>query len=260
METDKEDFSWDEIIERIEAGETQSKLSEIYGMTKNQFRYRLKKHLNQQKALREIAVSKESIQAERQIFDLHPSLMNEAWTRRWQMNRLVLMAKDPGTLFAYWEVQDLRKKLVSEHFQTDWNHLPFFLQLYDVTQIDFNGYNASTTRQIQVHPDSDNYYIHDVQPGRRYMADFGTTTITGNFFAIIRSNIVETSPRPVGRTSEPLIRFGALDQAQEEVKDSPLTQRVEWKKPAILPLIPNEPWSDRFDGYTLVEAKKGEAK
>ncbi|HWJ02045.1 MAG TPA: DUF4912 domain-containing protein, partial [Verrucomicrobiae bacterium] len=67
------------------------------------------------------------------------SLQDEYWTRTRQTNRLVLLVKDPATIFAYWEVNDLRKRLIREHFQADWLELPFFLQLYDVTDIRFDG-------------------------------------------------------------------------------------------------------------------------
>lgn len=184
-----------------------------------------------------------------------PSLFDESWTRTWQTNRLVAMAKEPDTLFVYWEVTDLRKTLIGEHFQSDWASLPFFLQLYDITHIHFNGYNAHSTRRIPVHPLSDNWYIHGLEPGRHYQVDFGTVTLRGEFFAVLRSNIVEAPLRPFTRANKPSVRFGMPHWAREHGGD----RQALLYGPERLPVPvgprripePNPPWLAGFDGYSL---------
>lgn len=176
------------------------------------------------------------------------SLWDQSWTRTWQINRIVLLVKEAKTLYVYWEVSDLRKSLIAQHFCLDWVHLPFFLQVYDVTDIMFNGHNANSSRKMQVHPLSDNWYVHDVLPRRRYLVDFGTTTLEGHFFTILRSNIVESPPLPSDSRFEPSVRFGKV---QRQLTPIQVSNTVE-KAPSDRPV-----WEEHFDGYTLVEKKRG---
>jgi hypothetical protein len=193
------------------------------------------------------------------------SLFDESWQRRWQTNRLVLLVKEPTTVFAYWEVDEIRRKLISEHFQSDWSRLPFFLQLYDVTDILFDGSNAHSIRRIPVFPDSDNWYIHEVEPRRTYLLDFGTTTFHGNFFTILRSNVVETPREPTFRYPASSVQFGPLRRYQPvhgQVPDGegivvPDNRRGLSVEPKV-PDAPKIPYADNFDGYGTTWQGRGD--
>lgn len=185
------------------------------------------------------------------VWDLDSSIMDESWQRNWQVNRLVLLVKGPTTLFVYWEVDDLRKQLVCDHFQCTWTELPFFLQVYDVTELEFNGYNANSSFRIPVHPLSDHWVITGVQAERRYLVDFGTTTLTGGFFTIIRSNIDATPPPRSGRKLEPYLRFATrpkLDRNETGITKKPIVKSPKMK----------DSWLRQFDGYTFVHAEGGQ--
>lgn len=228
---------WREIIQRIAAGESQAELARLHGMSIGQFRYRLKKQLEELgQAVQETAVATAETQEE--TIELDPSFFDETWTRNSNRNRLVLMVKEPTTLFAYWEVNELRKRLVSEHFQAEWTNLSFDLQVYDVTDIQFDGYNAHKVDRVAVHPNGDHYYLHHLHPRRRYLVDFGTTTLSGRFFTILRSNVVETPPLAEGG-AVPSVRFAALQPAETELQ------------------MLREPWHEQFDGYSLQQEKGG---
>ena len=231
------DKMWSEITRRMDAGESQSELARMHGMSIGQFRYRLKKYLEGQGlAAQESVVA--TVEAEEVMVELDQAHLDESWTRASNRNRLVLMVKDATTLFAYWELNELRKRLVSEHFQAEWTNLPCSLQLYDVTDIHFDGYNAHATHRIGVDPNGDNYYLHHLLPGRRYLVDFGITTLSGRFFTILRSNIAETPP-PADGGAEPTVKFAALQPVEPELR------------------MMREPWHEQFDGYSLQQGKGG---
>lgn len=181
--------------------------------------------------------------------NLEDSLLDESWQRCWQVNRLVLLVQAPTTLFVFWEVDDLRKQLISEHFQCDWTELPFFLQVYDVTDVIFNGYNENYSFRIQVHPLSDHWFITGVQPERCYQVDFGTTTLSGHFFTIIRSNIESTPPSNHGRKFEPYLRFAAWSKLSG--KEAGGSTKKEYIRVPRLEYS----WLRQFDGYTFVHAE-----
>lgn len=195
---------WDEVVRRLESGEKQATIAKELGLTLGQFRYRLRKFNHANAGLSQADWVDG---AEQPVLDR--TLLDDSFERNWPLNRLVLMVKEPTCVFAYWYADEIRKNLVCGHFQSAWSQLPFFLQLYDVTDIHFNGDNAHSVRQIRVYPESDNWYIHHVEPRRRYMVDFGTTTLAGRFFTILRSNIVETPPDPHYRQYESYVQFGS---------------------------------------------------
>lgn len=106
-----------------------------------------------------------------------------------------------------------------------------------MTDIYFNGYNAHRVFQLSVPPDADNWYINGVESRRRYLADLGIQVIEGGFFAILRSNIVETPPSRESFMREPFIKFAPLHESAVGKTGTP--------------------WHEQFTGYTLVE-RKGE--
>lgn len=171
----------------------------------------------------------------------------ENWTRTWQITRLILLVREPTSLFAYWEIDDNRKKILSDHFRQEWAGLPLFIKLHDVTDIIFDGNNAHSTRTNQVHPNSDNWYFHNVQPGRHYIVEISALTSSNSFLTILRSNTVGTPPKYFESNLESKIRF-SKPSLQDTKKQGEFS-----KYPISLP----GKWRDRFTGYNLVKIEKG---
>ncbi|KIL39873.1 hypothetical protein SD70_17275 [Gordoniibacillus kamchatkensis] len=105
---------------------------------------------------------------------------------------LHLMVRDAHSLYAYWEVSNRKKWLASQHFKCDWGVLPKVLRLYDVTYLHFNGHNANSSRDIELTPEANNWYIHGVNANATYAADLGVYTWERQFVPLIRSNFVHT--------------------------------------------------------------------
>lgn len=196
-------------------------------------------------------------------FDIiEDALFDDNWTRNWQVNRLVALVKEPGSIFAYWEISELRKKFIAEHFQTEWPALKLALQLYDVTDIYFNGYNAHSVRRMLVIPLSDNWYLNDLQPKRNYIVDLGVIT-ERSFMAILRSNTVKTPPQRQYGKCEPLLRFGTVNQALEKERENEKPQ-VKVQDPKRTEINRSVAWSykrkywyKKFSGYSIAEQKGG---
>ncbi|MCF8565736.1 DUF4912 domain-containing protein [Alicyclobacillus tolerans] len=278
---------WAEIAKRIEAGEKQSVVAREFGMKFGKFRYQLRKFHERQVVSVEnrIAAPEEAPKVVDPIanmsltkrlvpdaiwnFGTKGSLFDESWDRKWSVSRLALFVQAPTVLHMYWEAEDQKKHLISKHFQTDWTQLPLYLQLYDVTDIYFDGTNANSSRAIRVHPENDNWYIHGVPSGRSYMADFGTVTLSGNFFTILRSNVVQSPPHPAQKrhgaprfaplhrnlspkvspwTEEQILPGGAMKFGYD-------TETVQYAQPNSQSTgsktAPHPPYPDEFDGYTV---------
>jgi hypothetical protein len=136
-------------------------------------------------------------------------LFDESWTRVWEVNRLFAMAKNAETIVVYWEVCEQRKQLLCRHFQSAWESLPLYLQVHDVTDTFFDGYNSHSVRRFPVQTQHDNWYIRGLQSGRRYVVDFATKTEAGEFFTILRSNLVSLPPALQSHKILPSITFSA---------------------------------------------------
>lgn len=208
------------------------------------------------------------------------TLFDESWERAGIANRILLMVKDDETVFAYWTIDETRKRLMEEHFQCAWRDLAFFLQLYDVTDILFDGQNAHSVRRLTVDADSDNWYIHNVAQRRNYIVDFGSLTLNGNFFTLLRSNVIEMPREMSYRNISEQVRFAPRFISQTTCEPTRGTDSVSnhvignttrgtdavavnnhatstiTRGPQVHAHAPSYPYQEQFDGYTVRESEK----
>ncbi|MFH1797937.1 MAG: DUF4912 domain-containing protein [Candidatus Omnitrophota bacterium] len=116
---------------------------------------------------------------------------NNELSGRYDTTRLVLIAKDPFWMYAYWEVtpnslESLKSVLTEEQKQ----RAKTILRVYDVTLIDFNGMNANSYFDVEVGNNSDNWYINLWHNDVSYMAEIGLKIDDGRFYSLTRSNCV----------------------------------------------------------------------
>ncbi|RIV18183.1 DUF4912 domain-containing protein [Alicyclobacillaceae bacterium I2511] len=283
------DVNWPRILERIEMGQPRRAIAADLGWTVGQLRYRLKKFLdqpaekpdlpttftNEQEATRTkgpAVPQDQKLQVPplglRLAQHLQNSIFDETWNRDWNLDRLVLLCREPTVVFAYWSTSATRKDLVSKHFQSDWNQLPFFLRLYDVTDILFDGENAQESQVYPVQPQSDHWYMPNLEPDRDYVVDFGTQTLVGKFFPLLRSAPVHTPRNGVGNgpvqflplgfaasALPPHFTVGRVEHAAEHTVESRVESTVlepGWRnadQPTSIRVTGTPPYAAEFDGY-----------
>ncbi|RKD24958.1 hypothetical protein BEP19_03735 [Ammoniphilus oxalaticus] len=141
-------------------------------------------------------------------------------------DQLVLLPQGPASLYAYWEITDDRKKLVEEHFSCSWGVLPKVLRVYDVTDVYFNGNNAHYYKDVQIHDLANNWFVNELGSRRNYCLDYGTLTLDGRYFTILRSDPVQLPASEI----------------------QPWREHATWRRPAES--IEPE-WLRDFTGYTL---------
>ncbi|MFD1677003.1 DUF4912 domain-containing protein [Alicyclobacillus fodiniaquatilis] len=156
---------------------------------------------------------------------------DEQWDRRYGTSRVVGMAKDPHTIFVYWEVDDTRRALIARHFCAQWDTLALYLCVYDVTDCWFDGYNAPLIARIRVQSE-DNWYIHNLQSDRNYVIDLATTSLDDRLFSIHRSNVV-TLPLDKTAALQPEVQFACTIPPPE--------------------ISHVHPYASQFDGYHICE-------
>ncbi|UOF90594.1 DUF4912 domain-containing protein [Fodinisporobacter ferrooxydans] len=205
-----EDTMLKRILEMLEQGYKYSDIVRETGLSYGKIRYRIRKHGNPhvsaaiQEEEDKISYKQENQQAhQRNIYEEH-------WTRERKKSGIFAVAKDSTTIFAYWFVKEDRRIWAEQFFQMNWYDIPVFLRVYDVTDIEFNGYNAHHTNEIPVHHHTDNWYIHNLQPGRNYIIDYGFRAPEQEFLTLLRSNCVSTPNVRTERYAQPGLRFQAI--------------------------------------------------
>lgn len=115
--------------------------------------------------------------------------------RSYGVDRMVLMARDPHWLFAYWEITATKQEEFRNSYgPVAWTSTHPVLRVYDITGVDFNGQNANGYVDIHVSEHIDNWHIQVGEPDRSFCVDLGRMFPDGRFVTLLRSNIV-TTPR-----------------------------------------------------------------
>ncbi len=111
------------------------------------------------------------------------------------VDRLVLMARDPHWLYAYWEITATKQDEFTRTYGPEaWSSTHPVLRVYDVTGVDFNGNNAKGFMDIHLGDEIDNWHIEVKEPDRSFCIDLGRMFQDGRFITLLRSNIA-TTPR-----------------------------------------------------------------
>ena len=120
-------------------------------------------------------------------------------------NKIVLLARDPWWIFAYWEILKDKEEAVIEKIRSSGDSpKKSILRVYDITNINFNGKNAQSYFDIELNGGATNWYINVNLPERTWIVDVGIVTNKGDFHTLARSNIIKTP------------RFGMSDQLDAE--------------------------------------------
>jgi hypothetical protein len=107
-------------------------------------------------------------------------------------NLIVALVRDPYWIYAYWEISLQAIQQAKSALSQKWGNARSILRVYDVTDIDFNGHNASHHFDIEIVGGANNWYINVGQPNRHYCIDIGLLTTEGQLYTLARSNIVAT--------------------------------------------------------------------
>jgi hypothetical protein len=110
-------------------------------------------------------------------------------------DRLVLMVQSPRWLFAYWDMTEQTRLMLTERgvgrADSQWSRV---LRLYDTTHQDLVDELVPQIEMILT-SDARDTYFQIPAPGRRYVAELGYAHANGEFIQVARSHAVDV-PRP----------------------------------------------------------------
>jgi hypothetical protein len=109
------------------------------------------------------------------------------------VDRLVLLARDPNWLYAYWEISATRQVEFATHYGPEaWSSTRPVLRVYDITGVDFNGNNALSYIDIHLVEETDSWHIEVSRPDHTFCVELGRMFNDGRFITLLRSNVVNT--------------------------------------------------------------------
>lgn len=132
---------------------------------------------------------------------------------------VTLIARDPNWIFAYWEIASHSIEAVKKIIGDEINRASCVLRMYDITAVDFNGFNANQWFDLEVGRSS-NWYINLWIDNVSYCADLGLRLPDGRFFALARSNSV-TTPRKAQSWRTEQIWMDVKDTPQQQQQQAP---------------------------------------
>ena len=109
-----------------------------------------------------------------------------------QKDRIIVLARDPYWLHAYWELSRMTLARAQAALGQDWHAARPILRVMDVSSEDTTASAERHVRDIAIHGGVDNWYIDVVDPPRSYRVDIGYLSKRGKFYVLSRSNIVTT--------------------------------------------------------------------
>ncbi|MFC1548955.1 DUF4912 domain-containing protein [Candidatus Omnitrophota bacterium] len=113
-------------------------------------------------------------------------------------HKVVLMVRDPWTIFAYWETRkEVEDKVKDEIARRGLKPAKSVLRVYDITGTDPDDC-SNIAFDFELKDLVNNWYIH-CDPEKEWVADIGISCTNGEFFSLVRSNTAKT---PSSRVSD----------------------------------------------------------
>ncbi|MFC1570643.1 DUF4912 domain-containing protein [Candidatus Omnitrophota bacterium] len=103
-------------------------------------------------------------------------------------NKIVLMVRDPWTIYTYWEVagsveDSVRGQIGNRGLEAQKS----VLRIYEIT-----SEGEKETFDFELRDWANSWYIHTPTSGKNWVAEIGIVAKTGEFFSLAKSNTVKT--------------------------------------------------------------------
>jgi hypothetical protein len=105
-------------------------------------------------------------------------------------NCLVIMPRDPRTLFVYWDIQPSRFEPLRKEWGEGLNQSVTVLRVFDMTDHPVNGGVSAPFFDVEIDTNVQKWYVSVPHPGRNYKVEFGLRLTNNTFISILTSNMV----------------------------------------------------------------------
>lgn len=123
-----------------------------------------------------------------------PERASDELPRTYGRDRVVLLPRDPWTLFAYWEVTPGTRVATLRALGSEAGGAREVLRVYDVTFVTPTGDHAWLAFDVEPLPGTTRLHASASRPGASYIVEIGLRTTTNRFLPMARSNTVTLPP------------------------------------------------------------------
>ena len=102
---------------------------------------------------------------------------------------ITLSMIEPGRGYIQWHIREESVQRLQAEQGDAFHGSNLVIRVYDVTDVEFNGFNAHSFFDIEVHSLHANYYLNLAHLERYYMAEIGFRLQNNSFHALARSNL-----------------------------------------------------------------------
>lgn len=132
--------------------------------------------------------------------------LNAGWTlpAGYDVDRLVLLPRDPHKLFAYWEITPRLEHYMRSVYQNNWESGKTIIKLTNL--------QTNLTRQTDIMPETSNWYFEHLEADHTFRAVLGRILSCGTFITLAVSNTVQTPRDSLSSVIDPRWRMFAFWQ------------------------------------------------
>lgn len=117
-------------------------------------------------------------------------------------NKIVLMVRDPWTVFSYWEInKEVEEKVNSEIREKGLEAAVSVLRVYRASGSESDPV-LDLANEFELRGWANSWYIHVDEPGKEWVAEIGRLCTSGEFFCLARSNRVKTPSNVMSEVSD----------------------------------------------------------
>jgi uncharacterized protein len=163
---------------------------------------------------------------------------------------VTLIARDPQSVFAYWEITPSSLKAVQSEIGASFKKSAQTLRVFDST--DLNAHKTNTRRyfDIDIDPKTQSRYIHLSNDNATVYADLGIKTPKGAFYLLARSNRVST---PCAEESDCLDITWAKVKHPQDSKPSVVSQSFTQPPGSINPIYSSQEFPRKEEQSTTTD-------
>ncbi|MBP5232280.1 MAG: DUF1957 domain-containing protein [Planctomycetes bacterium] len=156
----------------------------------------------------------ETVQIDRQML-LQEPFIDEYYNETYAY----LIPREPGKILAIWEVGEGTRKQLREKFGEDFfNKNRLIMRVYEVTGVDFNGFNANSVFEVDDYLNDKNSYWLTVGKGCDFIMEIGYRSEGTDYFELVaRSNSV-FSPKGFTEKQERYNEYVSIDVDMNSVE------------------------------------------
>lgn len=142
-----------------------------------------------------------------------------------------LIPREPGIILTFWEVgSDTKAQLIEKYGENFFETNYLILRVYEITGVDFDGFNANSVKEIDDFLDDKNsYWLNHVKKGADYVVEIGYRSKGTEFFELVARSNTCFSPKGFTETKERYNEYASVEVDGNNVELPVTGENEDWR-------------------------------